>query len=45
MRDEKVRENQKPNDELSNESLKKAQGGAFNGFVNFFGRRFVSLFL
>jgi hypothetical protein len=35
MKDEKVTENQKPNDELSNEDLKKVQGGAFNRFANF----------
>ncbi len=35
MKNEKVTENQKPNDELSNESLNKVQGGAFDGFVNF----------
>jgi type VI protein secretion system component Hcp len=35
MSDEKVTENPKPNDELSNKTLDKVQGGAFNGFANF----------
>ena len=37
MGDEKEKEsqNQDPTDELSNEDLKKVQGGAFNGFATF----------
>ena len=38
MSDEKVTENQKTNDELSNEELEKVQGGAVNAYLIIDGR-------
>ena len=38
MSDEKVTENRKTNDELSNEKLEKVQGGAVNPYLIIDGR-------